>query len=527
MARPVIDVHCHVFNGKDIPCRAFIRIVVFENFPELVDIGARGFFEGIGDRAKLGAANTIVAMIEASAPSVPDERDCVVNDRCSWIWPSFGGLPGRDAGASQQNLDDQLVQDYLRLKSGQPREKFFKGDEWKDEIENLDAFMGTLVETDAISSDAGRSNAAKKLAKSDFELGPLLSWGKLLTSYRRDIIARYLETYDQSPFNILLLTPAMVDFNAWLPGADTVEPLAEQVDLMSLLSQKQTTARMHGYCPFDPLRHVHAKAAGNKTTPLALCQRAVKEAGFLGVKLYPPMGFRASDNASAGKFPKFVKPAPTFGRDLDTALYELYTWCEAEGVPILAHASDSQGANHNFGERADPIFWRKPLADFPALRLCLAHFGNFAEVPGAGKDITKTWEWVCGGIVRDGKTPNFYVDLSYFGALVGKDDKAAVKTARDGLKRWIAEFDPACQRLLYGTDWSMIAKEGRNEYYLLAMDSFLRSVGLTEAQLDNIYFKNAVRFFGLDLGGKARARLESYYAANNLFLGHLKKFDFA
>jgi hypothetical protein len=57
------------------------------------------------------------------------------------------------------------------------------------------------------------------------------------------------------------------------------------------------------------------------------------------------------------------------------------------------------------------------------------------------------------------------------------------------------------------------------------MIAFLQDVGLTEAQLDNVLFSNAVRFFGLRQGDQARSRLASYYAKHNLNAAHLEKFD--
>ena len=61
--------------------------------------------------------------------------------------------------------------------------------------------------------------------------------------------------------------------------------------------------------------------------------------GFLGVKLYSPMGFKPMGNAAQDvTFPAYASQSePGFGAALDKALDALYAWCEANEVPILAH----------------------------------------------------------------------------------------------------------------------------------------------------------------------------------------------
>lgn len=84
-----------------------------------------------------------------------------------------------------------------------------------------------------------------------------------------------------------------------------------------------TGIHMHSFVGFDPRRQVQEPG-----TPLALVKRAILEHGFVGVKLYPPMGFQASDNKGP----------------IETALRRLYDWCKDADVPIMAHAENSIGA---------------------------------------------------------------------------------------------------------------------------------------------------------------------------------------
>jgi predicted TIM-barrel fold metal-dependent hydrolase len=289
---------------------------------------------------------------------------------------------------------------------------------------------------------------------------------------------------------------------------------------------------MHAYVAFDPLRQLLAEEKRATQTSLTLAKAAVQTQGFLGVKVYSPMGFRPTNNAGAGTtFPATVMGGRRdFGARLDKALDDLYAWCSRDGVAILAHASNSQAANREFGLRADPKFWRIVLKKHRALRLNLAHFGRF-EIPGPSgaidlNQLAGTWEWEIGRIIKQDRAPNVYADLSYFTWIIGSDtDARQRKLAAEALKRWFAEFDPECRRILFGTDWAMTAPVRDSEGYLPRMVAFLQDVGLTEAQLDNVLFRNAVRFFGLRQGDQARSRLASYYAKHKLNAGHLEKFD--
>ena len=67
------------------------------------------------------------------------------------------------------------------------------------------------------------------------------------------------------------------------------------MELLSVLSLRQPQP-MHGFVAFDPLREV--RSTPNKPSALDIVQEAVTKRGFLGVKLYSPMGFKPMGNAA-------------------------------------------------------------------------------------------------------------------------------------------------------------------------------------------------------------------------------------
>jgi hypothetical protein len=99
-------------------------------------------------------------------------------------------------------------------------------------------------------------------------------------------------------------------------------------------------------------------------------------------------------------------------------------------------------------------------------------------------------------------------------------------------------FPASDERLLYGTDWSMIGQEDRfpklfsPKPFPDIMVLFLRAVGYGDDQIDKIMFRNAARFLGLSRDERekfgensTRARLERFYAAHDLSTDWMTVFD--
>ena len=136
-ARRVIDVHCHVFNGKDIPAARFLEIVVLQHYPD-VSVGRRAL-EPI-NLILQGVIRFIVARITGAAPSIEAEVDCLRRgeDTCS----ALASRAGR--AQTPSSIDEDVLADYARLLDGKPRVTYFKEDDWLKDREALDAFVSEL-----------------------------------------------------------------------------------------------------------------------------------------------------------------------------------------------------------------------------------------------------------------------------------------------------------------------------------------------------------------------------------------------
>ncbi len=534
--RRFIDIHCHFSNAADLPIRGFLQRVVMSDYSAgqaqtLAGSISLSVWKGLAARL----ADTI---LKYETPTSQEELTCL-NARagaCARSGASAsqtrGAMRSLKSGlaAGGKTIADVLVEHYSA--TGPEPKSGTRGLQLADHGDDTDAFVDfVLKEMESTgagvpgASSRGLKGLGSSLSNAAGAIGGYLAsgrsvfsryftWGELLTNYREAIIEAYYSLYDPQHARLILTAPAIVDYNYWLQDYSP-SSLKDQVELLSALSLRQPQP-MHGFVAFDPLREV--RSTPNQPSALAIVQEAVTKRGFLGVKLYSPMGFKPMGNAAQDlTFPAYASMSePGFGAALDKALDTLYAWCEANEVPILAHTTDSQSAGPEYAARAEPKFWEKVLTKYPKLRLNLAHFGNFKQALGASdalKAFDKTWEYEIGAYIAGGRFPNVYADISYFwwvlGGSASKDRIIAVKK----LFAKYFEADPHCERLMFGSDWNMSGREEGAAQYVDNVEAFFRDMGLNEQQLDNLFHKNALRYLGLDHAGKAEARLKSFYAA--------------
>nr|WP_280908677.1 amidohydrolase family protein [Cupriavidus sp. LEh25] len=257
---------------------------------------------------------------------------------------------------------------------------------------------------------------------------------------------------------------------------------------------------------------------------MRLVTRAVETQGFLGVKLYPPMGFAPWGNTGqtiwVGK-PGLPAAAsdPAFGAHLDAAMETLFKYCADNDVPIMAHSNHSNGPDKAFLDLAGSEYWSKALGKFPGLRASFGHFGDTDLEDHQGNKSRKFLDLMSSAAGSAGA--NIFADSGYFAGVLSNQPKMTqvlqmLYTASDN--------HVLRERLMYGTDWTMILPQKKVDDYL---SDFIDVMGKVEAAqggvtvrqttLSNAFFgHNAAEFLGLKSGMPNRRRLETFYAANKV-----------
>ena len=334
-----------------------------------------------------------------------------------------------------------------------------------------------------------------------------------------------------------LFVPAMVDLGEHLRDRSPVTP-RQQIDLMEYIFVI-TGGRFHGYVSFDPLRQARYDTLRGRNSreaplsPLIMVKRAILEQGFIGVKLYPPMGFRPIGNHELLDCKKEVHEDHI--KLYDGILAELFDWCVSEEVPVITHCNDSNFADvhHSKGSHCNklgtPGQWAELLKKNPhyrgKLKVDLGHFGRADLHTGTRLKLAEAQE-LDSPLAKDlanahqhnkeeaeefhkallAYPDSLFADLSNYDTL---DSDKLRKGFLEDMKPLMTPEDGLRKQLMYGTDWFMTAQ---------GADPYLRNTrtALPPSMYPDFYGRNAVRFLGLAAGGKPRQRLETFYRKWNL-----------
>ncbi len=552
-----IDVHCHVFNGRDLPIYEFIKKTRFShaNPSDWVAAAAVAFLAG-GLQRKAPSVADEIALLQSSraVAAVPADADPVAGcmrlraramGAADGSGASSGEPPapqeGEQAAASDEMFGaprdamalmmlDKALRD-TRIRAPAP---IGAGPPPMPSDRELEQF-GALIQAnrEPVGSVRGPGPAASASkdgahARMGMVVGRFFDWGMMFASTRNALVSNLASLY---PANAtLMLTPAIVDYDAWL-GAHDTHP-ANQLRVMEHIAIIRAREGMpvHTFAAFDPWRCLRMRSVGVDT--LAHLATALAAGSAVGVKLYPPMGFAAAGNADRdiSKYPfpadlvRLTKGRP--GLELDAVLDELFDYCAADGIPVMAHCGPSNAIAPDYADLAAPSYWRKALSKSRPhrgeLRLNLGHFGGIWDL-GPAEPAQRAWAEEISDLMMD--YPNVYADIGYFGAVLHPEQS----DVRDATVAFIADQankpnSVLRNRLMYGSDWSMIGLEPFSRSYALRAVEALSPIWPGEQQ-EYLTWRNAATFLGLGPNDQTRRRLLDFYAAKRIDAAPLLAFD--
>jgi predicted TIM-barrel fold metal-dependent hydrolase len=493
--QPLVDAHCHLFNITDLPVASFAQTVLLKDYP-----GPEG--PTWRQRRLADALRAIESILARRTPTAAEEARPL-------------------------------------------REQSFVAEQASQALSAADERALREEEMKAEAADPGRSPPRRPGADISAEgpgqcergRGPELSvrsvstWLRNLRGSRSALARELAREQGTGGYAPRLLCPALVDYSNWL-GQELKSPLPDQVEMGGLLARDLSLPPIHGYVAIDPLRcglvRTGRRPIDGNWDPLALARRALVDHGYAGVKLYPPMGFRASGNGAAQQQypPRAVAQfgsAANLGAELDRSLEDIWALCLELDAPIMAHAGNSNAAGEDYGRRADPAYWLDVVRRHPELRIMLGHFGGFgtfsAGQPGLCVDgevpFEASWEGAIGNFVHTNPDSRLFADISYLSEIF---DRRSRDRAREGMLKYLA-LDRGGRHLVFGSDWIMLGVERqypRPPGYVRRVVDFLAECRLSREEISGVLYGNAIRFLGLDSPSKARTRLLRFYSAHGL-----------
>ena len=553
-----IDIHCHVFNIRDQAAYAFVLDVVLSStvlklflaglarfVTSMIYSQAPGYLK---EKRKL---ESILAhpLIAKSTPRNSDNIEMMFKQGLARFvdeYTTFGDNPGPLNSAANDRFIEMLFQTFkfpITIDADIPPEA-----NRKKVLGSIDALYASMHDQQLQNQRrrirlGTRKGTARKLP---FDQGPsaaayvsqfTLYWAGRLSNYRFQLTDELPTLFTDTKAPPRLVTPATLDITNWLENSETDNPpleIEQQAILMSLISQKEyKNPLVHGFIGFDPWRYIDDVKKGRTPNALDVVKKALTQYGFVGVKLYPPMGFRAThnyDRPDSDFLGKLTADHPGLGPELDKALDKLYLHCLEHDVPIMAHCAASQGTSDDNALCADPKYWKELLDKAPAgpldyskLRLNLGHFGgiwNFDDQAPSKTHIAWT-KFVVEDMMMSGKYPHLYTDIGDFSSILDRTqeeitEEQAILKRLSGL---ITSYDPLKLRVMYGSDWIFLGIEPGFEAYYAQMRSHLGPLlAPADPTMSNVLWQNSARFLGLVTGPvtPTLTRLRAFYTTNGL-----------
>ena len=252
---------------------------------------------------------------------------------------------------------------------------------------------------------------------------------------------------------------------------DILSPDPDAAELAHYEQQLRRTSRQVLRYPGRVLPFVAANP--RRPTMLETVVDALEHQGFVGVKLYPSLGYPVNDPGLAG----------------------LYEYCDGNHVPLTMHCS-TEGfyEEKNFIAYSDPNPWREILRTYANLRICFGHFGGETFFLHTPDNTEAQWNAAILDMMRDATIGSrVFADLSYNTG--GMGPAWAATGYFDTLNALLAE--PALRaQILWGTDFFLVRQRITEEHYW----QYFRKRITDAAAFDAITRDNPRRFLGCQGG---------------------------
>jgi predicted TIM-barrel fold metal-dependent hydrolase len=466
----VIDMHCHILTSKDLAIRGFVR--------------RHGAHTGVPDWI-IEAALDVIELFEKSEKGTMDLED---------IEEPYRDF--LDAIGQYDDLPDEIADRIFQLAT-----------------ENKDLVVGPL----------GKQS-----------LRNMLAWVFLMLNRPGRVANIMATTYPK----VRIFTPMMVDFDGWVLEDKAQFSTKKQIQNFEELvkeridrTQPSNTGKpyLHPIISFNPLKALPSQGYPQSEADryVGMVKDAVLKRGFLGIKLYPPAGFRPTAN-SYNDLKKVVDHRyrrPTLATEIDSVMSEIFSFCSREEVPIAAHCTPTgaqSSPQHESGLNADPYYWYLVLKDrrYPRLRINLNHFGK-NHTPDTAADLkvlraedyprNQPWTACIAWMMRE-FPGRLFADIGFFTFENEDYNQIFLTTFKEFHKEMATQ-------LMYGSDWHMLRQSTAYKTFFdkqssLFKELFREAIGDTEEAREahrNFLGGNALRYLGLVKSQPGYRRLNCYY----------------
>jgi predicted TIM-barrel fold metal-dependent hydrolase len=309
-----------------------------------------------------------------------------------------------------------------------------------------------------------------------------LRWLILMMNRESVIVSALLSLWDGSA----AFVHHMMDMDLHYPdGRSRFEFVTEQIDRMRRLVS-QHDGRLRTFVAYSPIR----------PNAVAVVVDAVTNKDCVGVKFYPPSGYKPIDNVDSDIFGNAT------AEEVNQRNIDLFRLCTDLDIPLFAHCSPGgmERVRGKTGWYSDPVHWFRvmQLDGLSKLRLCLGHAGGEGAwtLPHSAYG-DREWErsWGSAVVSLCTTSPNVYCEFGHFDAVL--DDEQRSKLQRR-LERVIeVHGDAFGLKMMFGGDWHLLSRVPHYREAARVWRAMVRSSAVLAPYERALFVNNALAYLRL------------------------------
>lgn len=470
----IIDAHTHIFNVGFLPVEGILLT------------------RGVSKRHAAALTDFFLNRLERDLPNLsfaPDPLISLVNEelrsgrgRIGFAPDSFftrfvDAVPDDALAALRHVLTQDLENSFSAVTRAETMSFRFTSapridDDMRRRLDQL------LREADTVAGPVETGGAEKKLLSKG--VGSIIKWLCLLIQHERRILEAFRFAWDlDSSFAAHI--HFMMDMKNHYPGRPPEYDFErDQIPRMEAVASA-SPLHLFQFVAFDPFRD----------NSLEIVRNAIETRGFIGVKFYPPNGYKALGNEAED----IVNgPAPA---EVDARNMRFFEWCVETDTPVFTHCTPEgmEARPNETGVFSDPKIWRELLEKpgLEKLRICFGHAGGeegwTAPLSGNGQS---GWSNTYASTVVElcNSYENVYCDFGYFdGILNGKSDQFAARL------EWAIKGSPGfARKCCYGSDWHLMTVDRNHREYAAEFARLLRENATLRPVLDSFMRANVLSY---------------------------------
>lgn len=221
-----------------------------------------------------------------------------------------------------------------------------------------------------------------------------------------------------------------------------------------------------------------------------LMKDAIENNGFVGVKLYPSLGYQVDS-------PKMLN---------------VYAYCEENDIPITMHCNHTGFyVKEEFIDYCNPEHWEPILEQHPSLKICFAHFDGHQSFSHPNGLDEGTWGRKILDLMENEDYSGVYADVSYHTDMMGETglEQHYLQKINELLNMPVVQ-----DRILFGTDSWLLRLNMSDELFW----SYFRDK-LSDHQFERIASTNPKVFLGIDPLRKNFERYITFHKKNRKNVG--------